>query len=53
MKEEKIGVKAQYKASTTISERAYMKNTTRKNNSVQGIHKYLRAYIYKGYHGEE
>lgn len=49
MKEGKTGIIAQYKASTIVSEYAYMKNTMRKNNLVEIIHNRLRMHIYERY----
>lgn len=48
-----MGVIAQYKASITVSERARIKNTMKKNNSIQGTYNRLRARTYERYNGRE
>lgn len=48
-----MGVIAQYKASTTVSERACIKNTMKKNNSIQGTYNRLRARMYERYNRGE
>ncbi len=53
MKEGRTGVIAQYKASTIVSKRAYIKNIMKKNNLVKGTYNRLRARMYERYNREQ